>query len=503
MEMKNSFVESVTNQYISDLCNDIPNIVKEKCKNPNINIDLEKEVSAVVTKSLIKTTGVGYDVPSVPEGTSIDKQRHRRSYQKKIFIEEIEEDYRQALSGNIVIKLYSPFAENVIMDRMRTCGSREASIESIYRSESDGIQEYLKRLGRNLSVRSGMANFTGFTEYKNFDLLASCEKEKAKKYVLLDIEDCLFRLSFSEKYVQYAQYLPEKIAKGFYFENAKRTKDIEEDAELRDMGEDYVHKMFFPEIVRPVSVSIVSQVPWDYEDRAILSYVITKALKESVKNGGALRAEGGYTEIATKVLGRTRQKIGSRTIRKRLENIFATRLVAECADHTEMKMIFEHSTLGNENDGKDAEGFEAKAKNEELRWKAVFGAGISADIISSRVYLSVKPQLDKLEHVVSKALYHVLRKDRAMDFVLVGRGSHVYSYNDLRFIFRVKESQKAKAVARYKAAFEEMKEKEILIKDYFYDDESKQFMVDWLELTEEEGKDIRLLGQNDFLEGED
>ena len=79
----------------------------------------------------------------------------------------------------------------------------------------------------------------------------------------------------------------------------------------------------------------------------------------------------------------------------------------------------------------------------------------------------------------------------------------MYSYNDLRFIFRVKESQKVKGVARYKEALEEMKKKEILIRDYFYDSESDQFMVDWLGLTEEEGKDIRLLEQNAFLEGED
>lgn len=495
-DQRSSFYESATNQYISDLCEDIPQYIKDRCKNPQINIDLEREVEEVAKRSLIKKTGMGYEVPGTPDAAAVDKQRRKKNYIKKQFIKEIREDYRQALSGQAVMKLQSPFAESAIIGKIGHAGSRIEAVESIYKDgEKGGIEGYLLRLEKHAPVRTGVEGFTGFTQYKYFDLIEGSD-ERAVKYVKIDIEEYLYRLSFEEKYIRYATYLPEKFVRGFYSEKPRRG-EIRDDVELREMGEAYLHRMFFPDEVRPIRVSISSLEPWTYEDEQILSYIITKAIKSSAKNGGALQAEGGVTEIGTNVLGITRQKKASVIIEKRLRNIFETRLAVEYGGQITGKTIFDRYSLTSD---KQSEGSEAKPG--ERRWWVLFGASVSADIISNRVYLSVKPQLDELEFVVSKALYPVFRRDRVTDFFLSGRKSHIYGYNALRFIFRVKESQKVKGVARYKEALEEMKKKDILIKDYFYDSESMQFMVDWIELTEEEEKDIRHLERDGFLEDE-
>ncbi|MBQ7556441.1 MAG: hypothetical protein IJT00_00090, partial [Lachnospiraceae bacterium] len=204
--------------------------------------------------------------------------------------------------------------------------------------------------------------------------------------------------------------------------------------------------------------------------------------------GGTLRAEGTVNEAVTKGLKKSKNKKSAEVGKKRLMNIFSTHIEAEHNGETIGKTIFDSYYIGRMSNDQEGQGVQ------ELRYKAEFGSSITADIVSSRMYVSFRADLEKLESKVSRFLYTQMRKDRAYDQVVLGKSEHTYSLMDMMFIIRVKESQKSKRIARYRDALEEIKGNGILVKNYHV--ENGVFYVTWYELTDDERRDIKLLPEN-------
>ena len=93
---------------------------------------------------------------------------------------------------------------------------------------------------------------------------------------------------------------------------------------------------------------------------------------------------------------------------------------------------------------------------------------------------------------VSRFLYVQLKKDRLMDLYLSREKiRHEYTLIWLMLIFRVREAKKAARILRYSEAFDEMRDKHLLIKDYSVADD--QFTIEWLPLSEAEINDVKYI----------
>ena len=489
-EVQKGIIEGATNQYIRALCKDIPERVKDGCRLAEINLDLEKEISVLVKEHLIKKTGEGeavYELPAPPDWQTTDKLGKRKKYQAAQFIKEITADYEKSLSGGKVMKPYSPFAEIMIRDKVKEGHTREEVVNSIY---MNGIKGYLEKLKEPAQIRAGgIEQFVGFSDYEYFGLIATSDRKRAIKYIQIDIEECLYRLANSEKYHQFAGYSPESLSKGFYADG--KSVALLEDEEYRRLSEKYVQETFFPDYNNVTHARIVSEDAWDYEDMAILQYLITKSIKESFKRGGPLRVDGKVsTDIVKDALNK---KKGGKTMdmaQKRLHKIFSTRFEAEQNGQIMSKTLFDKFTIGP-GAGINVEDDGTSRGDGEIRYQAEFGSSITADIVSSRLNLSVRPELEELESKVGRILYMMFKRDRSIDQVLIGVNEHSYSVMDLMLIVRVKETQKSKRITRYKQEINEMCRKGILIKDFY--ESGGIFHIQWYPLSDEEKKDIRML----------
>lgn len=492
-EIQKGILEGFTNQYIRALCNDIPQKIKEGCRIPEVNLDIEQQVSDVVKERLIKKTGEGeavYELPGLPDYQTTDKLLKRKKYQVAQFIKEITEDYEKSLSGGKVMKPHSPFAEIMIMGKVREGHSRDEVVNSIYRGGPEGgIEGYLEKLKKPAQIRNGgLEQYVGFTDYEYFSLLATSDSKKAVKLIQIDIEECLYRLANTGKYRQFAEYAPESFSKGFYADG--RGVTLLEDEEYKRVSEKYVQDTFFPDVINVAHAKIVSEDAWDYDDMAIFQYLTTKAIKESFNGGGVLRVEGKVVDVVKDALNKKRGGTTMKMAQKRLRKIFSTHFEAELNGQIIGKTVFDKFYIGYGDELKGEDDATDRGDS-EVRYRADFGASITADIVSSRLNMSVRPVLEEMESKVSRILYTQLKRDRSIDQVLKGKNEHIYSLMDMMLMVRVRESQKAKRIGRYKEALNEMKEKEILIRDYY--ESGGFFHIQWYPLTDEENKDIRML----------
>ena len=498
-QQKSQIFEGITHQYIRALVNAVPVSIQCACRDDMLRVNLEGEISRIAKEYLVKVVGEGdvvYEIPTTPELGVIDKISKRKKYQSNVFINELTEDYQSALNGgtDAVMKPYSPFIEISILDKMKGGRSRAEVVEEIFRGgDNGGIEGYIDRLGKFTAVREGMAGFVAFSEFEYFNLLVRCNPKRAGKLLTLDIEEAALRLSFEEEFKSYASYMPASFGKGFFSENKKAAEGRESDMEYQEMSERYIHETFFPDIANVAHAQIVSDDPWGVSDYEIFKYLVTKGISGAVSfraGDGVLRVEGTINELVTRALGKKRASKNSESVHKHLLNILNTHLVALSGNNGDIigKALFDKFYIG-----KDVNDREGGGKG-ETHFKAEFGNSITKDIVSSYVNVSVRPLLEELSSI-TRFLYTEMKRDRARDLLLFRRESHLYTLTDFIFIIRVKESQKSKRVARYVSALQEMRDKGILIKDFHVS--GTIFSITWLDLNEEERKDIKFL-QNPY-----
>lgn len=484
---KSIITEGIVSQLKKTIYDNIPHALKEACKKTK-TIDVEKEISDIVEKYLVKKISLkedNYEISQSPKQEDIKAVIKRRNYHRAKLIKELHDEYNRALEGSPVLERRSPYNDSaVVVAQLTAQKSRAEAIEVL----SQVVNGYLDRLEGVPAVKAGVGGFVGFYEYPYFTLILENECPRAIKMLKVDLEEYVFRLSVSPEYKNYAYYTAESVGKGFYAESSRAKKDAEYELE----SSEYLRNTFFPDELNVCNVSISARKTWDDRDMSLFSYLCTKCVTESLGSSEVLSVEGNLFEIC-KILypNVTAYSVKHYSIaEKRLTNLAGTQLIAQSDDGKEIirniidQAIVDHRDTAR-NDGSKGNG---------AFFRIEFGRNISADILFHRLSTVIKSRLDELENPVSKFLYIQLKKDRALDLYLSARKStHEYSLIGLMLIFKVREAKKAEKIKRYTEALEEMKAKKLLIQDFKVID--AKFMINWIPLSEAEEKDIRVLKQ--------
>lgn len=483
--------EGILSQLRKSILDSIPAELKDKCNELNL-VNLEDEVSKVVSQYLIKeiqTETSTYERCQAIDPESSKKLIKKKKYHIERIKKELENDCKCAQLRKPILGHSSPYNESTLVALLSTAKMpRAVAIDTI----TSIVDAYFSRLSDIAPIKKGEEFFVGFCEYPYFIVLAEGNPQYAKKLLQIDIEEYIFRLSFTKKYAEFAYFSAESVGKGFYTESTRNKK---EDVQYEMITTQYLQGTFFPEETDIVKASIVADKPWDEKDMELFSYLCTKCVTKGIGNKDVLSVDGNLNEICH-ILFPDAHSYGAKSYagaRKRLENMVRTTVVATSGDGRSIaRNIFEQSVVDAKYELEHGE------KSNGVLYHVEFGRNVTADILSHRLSTVIKPNLDELENSVSRFLYVQLKKDRLMDLYLNrDKTTREYSLIWLMLIYRVKEAKKATRMLRYTEALEEMKKKKLLVKNYYVEEDA--FIIEWLPLSKEESNDIKYVGSEKEL----
>lgn len=484
--------EGILSQLKKSILDSVPADLRNKCKELNL-VDLDAEVSKVVSQYLIKE--IQTEASTYERCQAIDPESSKRLIKKKKYhIErikkELENDCKCAQLRKPILGHLSPYNESTLVALLSTAKMpRAVAIDTI----TSIIDSYFSKLSDVAPIKKGEEYFVGFYEYPYFPVLAEGNPQYAKKLLQIDIEEYIFRLSYTKKYAEFAYFSAESVGKGFYTESTRSKK---EDVQYEMVTTQYLQGTFFPEEPNITKASIVADKTWDAKDMELFSYLCTKCVTKGIGNKDVLSVDGNLNEIC-RILFPDAHSYGTKSYasaRKRLENMVRTTVVATSGDGRSIaRNIFEQSIVDVKSESECGE------KSNGVFYHVEFGRNVTADILSHRLSTVIKPNLDELENSVSRFLYVQLKRDRLMDLCLnKEKTTREYSLIWLMLIYRVKEAKKATRIIRYSEALDEMKEKHLLIKNYSVEDD--QFLVEWLPLSAEESNDVKhIKGEKEYV----
>ena len=498
--------EGFLNQLAGSMLADIPEFIHAAARGI---INIEKEASGIILDNLVKSVSSEntlYEVVKSASYADADKIIKRKKYQMKILFGSLDKEYKTISSGGSVEDLTSPYSELIISTVTQTGKTRDEAISWV----KDALDSYSERLSALEPMRKGTAFFAGLTEYPYFYLIKNQNAARAKKFVLIDLSEYIFRLSFSDKYKNFIYYSPESFGKGFYSETVRTNKKIEIDPEYAEQSEILLKERFFPEVADVTHVYIKAPVKqWDIRDYQSFTYMISKSVSEGFDKNDTLSTEGNINDICA-VMFPESQKFSLKhynMAKERLRNLFGTQLIATDGNGKEIyRSVFDNAAIYDSSEKSEKEdGSEEPQKHGKNTavYRAEFGKSITADILSNRLDAIVRPRFDELDTQISKMLYTQLKRDRTADLFIDHRMSHLYTQIALMLIIRLNDSRVSKRIERYSEALNEMKEKNILISNFRVvkgPDNKQAFEVEWIPFTDEEASDLRTYRKIDVIE---
>ena len=495
MSDNNMISEGILSQLKKSIFDEIPDMLKMQCEEID-GFDIESEVSDIVEQYLVadaKIDTASYEQSKTPEVPVQKKLMKKKRYHIDKLYSDLKNEYEKASSNQRVAERISPYSESALAVVRSTAQlPRQVAIENT----NHNINKYFERLEEIKPIKNGIEACVGFCEYPYFDLLREGNRAWAKRLLKIDIEEYVFRISFSKQYKNYVVYQAESVGRGFYGETSRRKK---KDLEYELVSSQYLKDAFFPDVEGVSQISIEAKKPWDTNDMALFSFLCTKSRPRIIGEETVLLAEGNLRELCG-VLYENSTEFSSKhysLARARLENIYDTTVTAVVnGDKILKKHLFDLVLMDNKKD-------ETKERSNGVYYHVEFGRHVTGDILSHRISTIIKPQLDELENSVSKMLYVQLKKDRAVDLYVSAsknadketttKKSVIHEYTLILFmmLFRVRDAKKAARIARYTDALNEMKEKGILIHDFKVKDDN--FIVEWIPLSDAEWLDIKVI----------
>lgn len=491
MEQNRIITEGFLGKLANLMLEDLPTELKNAADD---YVNLKKTVEDIAKKYLVRIVDndtASYEFSQKPDSDSLKKFAKKKKYMIDKIEEKLKKEYQDALGGDLVNDLTSPYNESGILI-LETTGFQKAEAIRKIQENTDAFFESMKN---TKPVRDGISFFFGFYKYPYINLYRAYDAKNYKKMILLDVEEYILRLSFENKYENFAYYTPESLGKMFYSENkANRKKEDEEERDLELSGMQYLQSTFFSGQTGLSNINIRSAKTWDQKDFMILAALVTKSISSGISNRDAFEVGGTFTEIGNLIYPEAK-KLSSKhneIVANRLSNIFDTRIEAIGEDGTIFrKTLFDHVKFG----GRESSGETDHATN-SLYYSAELGRSITADILASKLDMIVRHKIAELESPVGKLLYTELKRDRAYDLLLRNVDFHEYTLISFMLIVKVNETKKPKRIEKYLQALEEMSGRGVLIKSFRWT--GKVFRMEWLPLSEEEKRDMKV-----FVAGED
>lgn len=505
---ENQYTDSTIGSYSSYIISDIPEVLKVAYSR-NIGNDISSAIQNIVKEYLVEEKEANvmkYEIIGQPTSRDIDKLHKRQKYYAAGMVKSLEEDYASASAGKAVSNNISPFQELVVRTLVSVNKERSSAIDDIYSSAHQWLESY-SSFRANSKRDEWIKENVGFCTYPYFYVIEAGDPNKAKKMIMLDLTDMIFRLSVESKYKRFSYYTPKSILReGFVDEGQRKDTKFRQSYDIDVLSNTTLRETFFSEDTQNISdisqTTIFARRTWDYKDVLILNYLCTKCIKETSDMNGVLSVSGNLTEICEVLFPDIANKKYSskhyEIAKERLSNIFETRVSAKLGGKLLSKTIFEYSVISDPKDEKKEEDELDKGKEDgssrknrgATLFQANFGRRIAGDLLNSRIETIIRPQIDSIDSDIAKMLFMSLKNDRINDVFFYNQQTRVFSMDSFMIIVRLPD-KKAKRMEKYSSALKELQDKNLLIESFTVNKDS--FEIRWIPLSEQERKDIRVI----------
>lgn len=486
------------NSYISSMISELPANLVESI-NTISEIGIEEETRNIVSTYLIEKKQVNdkdvYSMTKHIATSDLDKFKKRKKYRIDCMRKSFNAHYDEAKAGEKIKDQVSPF--NYVYLQMLTRNNDIGNTIEEIRKDFDTWYEHITEK-KTTSNMVGLETFYGFSDYKFFYLYEQNQEREAYKMLMLDLEECVFRLSRLERYRDFYNIIP--LRKSGLFE-LKRTAGRISKSTFTDC------------IVYFIDGPYLSSITLDQTEFRIINYLTTKAVASGITNS-KVSTEGSLSEICKICYQRnTKEKekisFSSRdyeNVIRRLERMKNIRFEQiQFTDETNYIKTGRSISLFDElyipteikSYSADTETEETgiKKKGSEYIYRAVMGPSITKSIISMHMQPVLNGPMMQLDDGASKIIYMNICQDRIDDLTRYHTDSHNYSLIDMFLMVRINE-KKPKRIKIYLEALKNLQETNTLIESVEWVPSRESYYVKWIPLNEIEKRDIQVIGEN-------
>lgn len=326
--------------------------------------------------------------------------------------------------------------------------------------------------------------------------------EAKKNFYEIDLENNILYIFQNYDLFNFAQMKPMPVVRsGMFRESGKRSANLTYDLNKDDV-EDYM-ATFMTEIkhMEKNTPYLENFSPFVMDERGaeLLTYLVTKCYQSYYQYGQA-RADGNFGELVRVVYPKVEKPSK--------KHYLYTKAYFINLEYLALRIIKSNGSLSRNPIFDDVNFDPRKDVNEDLYYSVTLSAMFTRNIISLNVSTIITSTYNRLDGDIAKLLYQDLKVDRLHDLMNANNRAgvqHIYTVGMLQLTARV-TGRKIQRRNKYKGALNELKEKNILVKEF--DELEDGFQITWLPLSETEHDDVMLrkidvFDMENILEGSD
>ena len=480
--MEQRVVESGINTQILKLVDEVPECLRKNAEV--LQLDLENEIRSCVNEYLVvqkKASPLPYLSQPVASQPVYNLNR-KKLYNLKKIKSDFDKNHKLFQAGAVCedISLFSMYRVMSMLES-RDKDKFEDQVVTTFNTWYDQM-----KISTDARAKS-QQEWVGFSSYIALDLYRDNKRKFFQRLVNIDICDFVVYHSMVAQMQLY--YIPETVLDAGMFAAGRGSRTKNKTMLLSDVKDSPAGRIagFTTEEVTVITSNLQLAVSGK-DEQAVLMWLFTKAIQNSTADMMSYEVSGSLVDIC-KIIYPGEKKFSSRNYEYAKEvfsHLLYTRIWADDMK-TSVPLLGKTSAEWLEENGDGGTSFVAK-----------LGQDLMSDLMFSRIGLVFQDQIAQLEKSsgLSKIMYPKLRKDRVNSILINNVYTTTYTLRGLMFLAKPVGRYKPDRIEEYKQAFQEMKDKQILVNDYEFTrlpSGDEAFVLTWLPLTRAEADDARII----------
>lgn len=422
-----------------------------------------------------------------PDVKKVDSLRGKLKYYVNQIIKDYETEKKDYLDGRKPLGV-SPYA---FLDSEKITSGK--TVEELIEGHDKRFNEWAK-MAKTQNFKA--AHDICICDYP---YLGFYGEAKLKKFYEIDLEYNIIKVVQKNNLKHFYEYKPRASSEiGLYYENGRRSKERSYDIQLPEVGEavptfmenlsDMKPGEFYIDRVLDVRSSrLVNIITTSCHDNYFFSMMQNQNGRGVMETAGKLKELIPFIYPGIKKPSATHYAALKEYLHALRRVGITYKTVKKLEDGEEQTVISTISLFDSVEISEDKSG-----NTDMIYYRVELGQTFAKDLINARVSTIIRPTIDSLQVEIAKLLYQDLKPHRLYDVMEMGNQEtdHFYSIERLQLMARVPGS-KAVKIKKYTAAIEELKQKEILVKDYkLIKGATVGFMITWLPLSKTEYSDV-------------
>lgn len=480
--MSQEVIENGINNQIEKMIDALPECLKKNAESIGINV--QEQIPQLVDASLVVkniTTNVPY--LSQPTKEQVYNLSRKKLYNLDLVKKGFDLNYERFKSGESCDNT-SPFAQVAIAVSLNYLNRDD--IENKIIAEFDSWYHEMKMTtDKRVAAKKP---WVGFSSYNALQCYKESKGKLFKRFIEIDLQDYI--LYYSKTNEMPVIYFPSAVMNLGLFAAGRKGGRINKISFLGDIEKSPSGRIGGiitgnPNIISPELQMVVS----GKDEQSVLMWLFTKAVQNHTGDMVNFEISGSLIDICHSIWP-DKKRYSSKDYEYAKE-IFSHLLYTRIWDkdmQTSVPLL--GKTSAEWMDGGEGTHFTAR-----------LGQDLMSDIVFSRIGLVFRDQISQLNSPsgLSKLLYPKLRKDRATSIKMHDLYTSTYTLIALPFIAKPVSRYKPQRIKEYKEAFQELKDKKILIEEFEFTrlpSGDEAFILTWKPLTEAEEKDVSIIDIN-------